>query len=178
MIIHEFKKSLAYGKAGEEAVYAFLKEQTRIVHIWDVRENPLYQKKDIDFIIETNKGIRQFLEIKTDSYTSGNLYYEVLSSEHSKGCMFKTEASHLYYYYPNLKKLYIFEMDKFRRFMNENLDWFTYKGYKKSVKNKGYGASIYTSVGYAIPLRLFHMMEPKWLTILDFERNENTNVLL
>ena len=168
MAIYEFKKSLAFGKQGEDYIWNYLQNQQSIHKLWDVRSNPLYQRMDIDFISEDIDGKRNYIEVKTDSYTSGNIYYEVQSSANSDGCMHKTKADTLYYFYPNMKQLYIFELNKFRDFIEFSLDWFDYKGYKKSVKNSsGNGDSIYISVGYAIPLSLFHMMEPKWMKLVE-----------
>ncbi|MGM0164872.1 hypothetical protein [Enterococcus sp. DIV1059_2] len=169
MAIYEFKKSLEFGKKGEDFIWMYLQKQTNVCKLWDVRNNEFYQKIDIDFISESENGTKNYIEVKTDSYTSGNIYYEVLSSANSDGCMYKTKADTLYYYYPNMSKLYIFDLNKFRDFVESCLDWFDFKGYKKSVKNySGNGMSTYESIGYAIPLSLFHMMEPKWMEIITF----------
>lgn len=166
--IYNFEDSSRFGKQGEAIVYEILKQDKNVKYIWDVRDELLYRKNDIDFCIEYLNGRKTTIEIKTDSYTSGNFYYEVKSNLviDVKGCMDKTKAELLYYYYPNMNLLYIFEIQKLRNFMAIALPWFDLKGYKKTVRTKSpqsFRLDESISVGYAIPLSIFETMSPTWM---------------
>lgn len=172
-MLHDFETSKAYGKRGENFIYQYLMNRPDIINIWDVRADPFYQDKDVDFITENEAGAKHFIEVKTDSYVSGNLFYETISSILSPGddgCMNKTHADTLFYFYPNLKRLYIFDMRSFHSVMTELLDWFEAKGYGRRVANinmKGNGT--FKSKGYIVPLEFFHRMDPKWMSVVDFD---------
>lgn len=119
--------------------------------------NREYFEKDIDFIIEFHSGKKQTMELKTDTTTYPNLFYEEISAmeTNSIGCFEKTEAERLFYYYIKLDILYIFDMPKFRAWFKENKENFIRSGYQKKLKNNRYNGTTYTTLGYAIPRRLF-----------------------
>ena len=135
--VHDFKKSLVVGEMGEEMILDYLQKSPSISKIIDVRSEKLYQKMDVDLVVVTEEGQELKLETKTDSYKSGNIFYEWTSAVEtgSIGCMEKTQADYLFYYFINLQTMYIFEMDRYRDWFNENKEMFDYLGYQKRLKN-------------------------------------------
>ena len=87
------------------------------------------------------------VEIKTDTYKTGNMFFETISNEEyqTKGCLMKTNADFLFYYFPNYQNgvLYIFQMKAFRKFVLDNLSLFR----ERRVTN-----TTHTSLGYVVPL--------------------------
>lgn len=146
MNIYKFKNSIELGKQGEDVIINYSTKQTDIIEIKDVRENKIYQNADIDIIIKTMFD-NYSVEIKTDSYDTGNIYYETMSSleNNSIGCMEKTEADYIYYYFINTNELYILDREKYVKWFHDNA--FQFK--KSQVLNKTKNG-IYTSEGYLI----------------------------
>lgn len=163
--IHSFGQSMKVGKVGEKVISKYLMENKNIKELLDVRSDRAYQKIDVDYIAKMADGKEYQIEIKTDSYDSGNIYYETLSSEEtgSAGCFEKTEADFLFYYFMQTDKLYIFSMNEYREWFNLMRLEFDQKGYKKAVRNRGYKDSTYTSIGYAYPLALLDNLKPRWM---------------
>lgn len=162
--IHNFRQSMEIGKRGEEDIYNYLKNNEIIDNIIDVRNDKAYQKIDVDYLIYIN-GKEHKIEIKTDTYKSGNIYYETISSNESStlGCFEKTEADYLFYYFINWGYLYIFSMEEYRKWFQEIEQEFINKGYQKKVKNRGYKDKTYTSIGYAYPVSILEELNPKWM---------------
>lgn len=132
----------------------------------DVSNNAMYQDVDIDFIVKMKSGGEIKVEVKTDTYKSGNMYYETVSAEEtgSVGGFEKTECDFMLYYFVNLGILYTLEMNPFREWFNEREEYFIEKGYQKSPINKRYNGSTYTSIGYAFPFRLLDEGNYYWCT--------------
>ena len=114
--IYEFKKSLNVGNAGEEKIKQFLLSLSNIESVKSVQNIKKYQDEDIDFIV-TFKNKKQYtVEVKTDTYTSGNLYYETVScaEKNTLGCLEKTKADFIFYYFAKYDRLYILKTNSFR----------------------------------------------------------------
>lgn len=142
--IYIFKDSLYLGKEGEKIIYKYFKETNKYKQIIDVSNNKNFQEKDIDFILIDKYNQEIYIEVKTDYYDTGNIFFEIISSIEtlSIGCMFKTDAHFLCYYFIKTKELYIFNVKEYIKFIMENIDRFKLK----KVKNK-----TYTSLGCLIP---------------------------
>lgn len=164
-IIHEFQKSLKVGERGEEHILEYLRRSDAVTNIIDVRGSKTYQEVDIDFLTTLRDGKEYGVEVKTDTYLSGNIYYETISSLESDsiGCFEKTKADFLFYYFLNAKQLYIFSMPEYRAWFQQKQPYFDYVGYQKRPINKGRGKSTYTSVGYAFPVSLLEDENPRWM---------------
>lgn len=149
MKTHDFNKSIIVGNAGERTVINFLKNRENVKSIREVQELKVFRDKDIDLIVELKDNRNYSVEIKTDTYNSGNIFYETMSSveTESLGCMEKTEADYLFYYFVYTKELYILDMKKYRNWFYVNKSNFQLK----ILKNKRFDASTYTSMGYTIP---------------------------
>lgn len=158
--IYEFKKSLDVGELGENIVEKYLKNLDNVKKIESVKDIKRYQEDDIDFLVYLNGGEKVSIEVKCDSYKSGNLYYETKSCVefNTIGCLEKTKADYIFYYFLNLNVLYIFKTKKFRSWVRKEIIQYNQnpnlsKIQKKEVFNRAFNKKdLYTSQGYTIPL--------------------------
>ena len=146
--VYEFNSSNKIGHQGEQFVKQWILElHPNVNSITDVSEDKFYQKQDIDFVVNFTSGKQATVEIKTDTYKTGNMFFETISNEEyqTKGCLMKTNADFLFYYFSNYQNgvLYIFKMKAFREFVLENLSHFK----QRRVTN-----TTHTSIGYIVPL--------------------------
>ncbi len=146
--VYEFNSSNKIGHQGEQFVKQWILElHPNVSSIIDVSEDKSYQKQDIDFVVNFTNGRQSLVEIKTDTYKTGNMFFETISNEEyqTKGCLMKTNADFLFYYFPNYQNgvLYIFKMKAFRKFVIDHLSHFR----QRRVTN-----TTHTSIGYIVPL--------------------------
>ena len=153
-IVHNFNKSINVVDYGEQIIKVYFENNPNIVNIIDVSRDKKYQDKDIDFIVELNDGKNISIELKTDTYDTGNIFYEAISNkEHNVlGCMIKSKAKCLFYYFIKTKELYIIDFKAYKNWVNENNERFAQKKIKNISKR---GDSISHSVGLLIPKRIF-----------------------
>ena len=99
-IVHNFKKSINVGDYGEQIIKSYLEDNPNIVSIIDVSKVKEYQDKDIDFIVKLKNDEDISIELKTDTYDTGNIFYEAISNQEYNvlGCMIKSKAKCLFYY--------------------------------------------------------------------------------
>lgn len=135
-----FKRDIRRGAKGEEIVFEFLLGLDNIIDVLDVSKNKDYQKIDVDFLVIDESGDEIKVEVKTDSYKTNNMVYEVFSSRKKKsvGCFEKTEADFIFYYYINKGKLYVFDTLKLREFVHSKADEGVYKLIKMGDSASGY----------------------------------------
>ena len=150
--VYEFNKSLSLGTIGEKIVLNWLYSIKDIDEIVDVRKDKKYQKIDVDFLAYIGASIYK-LEVKTDSYPSGNIYYETISyvdknNKDVPGCMEKTRADLLLYYFEKFDELFIIKMPKYRLWFKK-AKALNKIGALKTVRN-----TTFTSYGYAFPREL------------------------
>lgn len=159
--IYEFKKSLNVGEIGENIIEEYLNGLNNVKKVESVKDIKKYQQDDIDFIVHLSTGKKLSVEVKSDSYKSGNLYYETKSCVEfdTLGCFEKTKADYIFYYFLNLNVLYIFKTTKFRSWVRQEIKKHSTNPkasriQKKEVYNKTQNnRDVYTSQGYTIPLR-------------------------
>lgn len=74
-----FNELLEEGRRGEVAVKKLLEDRGWLVY--DVSNEPAYQERDIDLVIESDDYIRT-IEVKTDNRfnTTGNICFEMISN--------------------------------------------------------------------------------------------------
>lgn len=163
--VHNFKDSLKVGEMGEEKILDYLQQSLTVDRIMDVRGDEHYRDVDVDLVVKMTSGEELKIEIKTDTYRSGNMYYETLSAEEtgSLGGFEKTEADYMFYYFINLNTLYILDMNKYRQWFKQKQEMFDFLGYQKKVKNARWKTGTYTSVGYAFPVSTLENDHPKWM---------------
>lgn len=142
MIKHNeiFTGSLKRGEIGEEIFISSLAGSKAVKKVYDVRNSARHQDADIDFIIDLNRtnllsdlagSTRVSVELKTDFTVYQNLYYEKSSCYelHTAGCMEKTKADVLIYYYIRQNFFYVLKTDSFRDWVHEHSEDFI-KSYK------------------------------------------------
>ena len=143
MKIYKIQEQLNKGKVGEEIIYWWLYNQN--FYIEDVRDEPGYQKEDVDFVIFEN-GEQAKIEVKTDFYTTGNIFVELESTlGKTRGCLLKTKSDFILYFFIKENKLFIIDTKEFQDYIVENKDRFP----KKIVRNKGYD-----TLGITIPYKI------------------------
>lgn len=147
--VYAFKESLEVGKSGEDIIWNWLASRSYIVDLQDVSNDRKYQKQDIDFLATFKDGTQISLEIKTDTYTTGNIYFETISdvTMNTKGCMYVTKADFLLYYFINDNKLYIIKMDEYKK-------WFNRHKKDSNFKHHVVHNTRYESEGYTFPANL------------------------
>lgn len=161
--IYKFENSLNVGNEGEDKVKSFLLSLDNVEKVESVQEIKKYQEEDIDFIVHFKNNNKVTIEVKTDTYTSGNLYYETKSciEKNTIGCLEKTKADYIFYYFNKYDRLYILKTNLFRKWVQNEIKKFTdnpnnSKLNKKQVFNRRYSKdnnnALYTSEGYTIPL--------------------------
>ena len=142
---YNFVDSLEIGKQGELIIKHFLEQTFDIVaDVSDIKE---YQLQDIDYVC-TKGNTSITIEVKTDTYKSGNLYYEYYSclERQTEGCMQKTKADIICYYFINTNELYILNTEQFRLWVNKNLSRF-----RPSLVTNIMGTKMFHSQGYCVP---------------------------
>lgn len=129
MEIHRFDKSIIIGEKGEEEIIKFLQKNTNIKEIKNVSNIDEYRLKDIDLIVHFKNGQSYSLEIKTDTFDSGNIFYETLSCIETQtlGCFEKTQADYIFYFFIKTKELYILKTNEYRKWFHTNIDKFNRK---------------------------------------------------
>lgn len=153
-IVHDFNKSINTGDYGEQIIKSYFKTNPNIVDVIDVSKDKKYQDKDIDFIVKLKSGEDITIELKTDTYDTGNIFYEAISNKEYNvlGCMIKSKAKCLFYYFIKTKELYIIDFKAYKKWVNENNKRFK----KKEIKNiNRYRNMITHSVGLLIPKKVF-----------------------
>lgn len=151
MNTYDFKDSILVGEEGERIITSYLQGLTNISAIKDVRDMDDFRDMDIDLVLKTIEGEIISIEIKTDTYDTGNLFYEYLSCIETGilGCMEKTQADYIFYYFTKTKELYILPVPQFREWVHKK----TYNFQTKKLFNNRHDLSKYTSAGYLIPKR-------------------------
>ena len=153
-IVHNFNKSINIGNCGEEIIKSYLESNPNIVDVTDVSKDKEYQDKDIDFIVKLKNGEDISIELKTDTYDTGNIFYEAISNKEYKvlGCMIKSKAKCLFYYFIKTKELYVIDFKAYKKWVNKNNKRFA----KREIKNiNKMGTGITHSIGLLIPKRTF-----------------------
>ncbi|ACB84825.1 hypothetical protein [Natranaerobius thermophilus] len=124
------------GKQGEKKVDEFLNNKKNIRNVIDVSDNEEYMEKGIDFLIETESGNKQGIEVKTDTYySSGNFFLEYIANtnKNKTGALLSSHAKWLFYYFID-GTLYIFKLSDLKKWIKKNK-----KKYKKvSSQNPTY----------------------------------------
>lgn len=171
--IYDFKTSNELGKIGEEITEKYLDQSNKVKSYINVTKNKKYQNKDIDFIVKTNKQKIITIESKADQWDTSNIFFETISNieKNTLGCMYKTEADYVFYYFIAFKELYILKREPYVNwFKKEHL--YLWGCRDKKVNNKAYDSNgflyYYQSYGYIIPKK--HIIEKDFCKIIkNFE---------
>lgn len=143
--VYYFKTQVKETNVGTDIILKFLQNRYPKDIFINVEDDKEYQKIDVDY--RWLRGDKELLlEIKVDSYKSGNFFYEFYSNYEMKtiGCFEKTKADYIAYYFSETDSLYILNPQNFRNYVNKYQKWLT----PKYVPNTSFH-----SMGYAIPIK-------------------------
>ena len=113
------------------------------------------------------------VEAKADKVPSSNIFFETISDieKNTLGCMYKTEADYVFYYFIAFKELYILKREPYVNwFKKEHL--YLWGCRPKKVRNEAYDSNgflyYYWTYGYIIPK--IHIIEKDFCKIIkNFE---------
>lgn len=146
--IHTVAEHIELGELAEEKWLAFLQRVKYYDHIDDVRLDPEWQPKGVDFIAWKGDNCLRF-EVKGDSYvhrTQQIVYEDKEKVEQGKpGWARTSKADVLCIYAPPRKAFYIVKMRHFRVMVGKN--WHELETYEAKHQH-------YTTVGKRVPLRI------------------------
>lgn len=166
--VYDFSGRDKLAKIGEAVVAKFLKTLKNTEEIENVRNNKEYQRKDIDIILTLKNGSKVKIEVKTDSYVSGNMFYETISNDvkNEIGCFEKTEADYIFYYFinPSYRKIYIFNTETLREWKEKH---------KEEYELKRVFNFKYNSWGYTFPLKVLEEDLKETLTVVKLDNLED-----
>ena len=155
--IHDFKTSNELGKIGEAIAKKYFDQSNKISSYLDVTEDDIYREKDIDFILNMKNGNVITVEAKADKVPSSNIFFETISNKEKNtlGCMLKTEADYVFYYFLAYKELYILKRKQYVTWVKKAklyLPGCDYKEFYNRAINRETGLTyLYTTGGYIIP---------------------------
>lgn len=165
-----FSESLTVGGLGESIMKQHLEHSANVKEVLDVSHEPEYQDKDIDFVVTLkNRKDPVTVEVKTDTYKSGNFFFETVSNSgaQTQGCMYKSKADFILYYFLGYDKVYMIKRTAFLRWFEEMQqqddqrakeakakgEAYTREFQKKSVWNKASGGRKgYRTEGYVFAI--------------------------
>ena len=119
--VHNFHQSIKTGAIGEEIIKYFVEKNFAVESVVSVAGDPKYQQDDIDFIVTFKNGKKVTLEVKTDTYDT-NFFYEVISNDiyNTPGCLVKTKADVVVYYFINLEIVYFIDRKHFQNWFQQH----------------------------------------------------------
>lgn len=150
--IYNMQDCVDFGKIGEKEIFDFLMARPKVQGIVDVRRAPALRTCDVDFLL-INADDKTFrVEVKTDSYKSGNLFIEENScvEKNTAGCVMKTSADYLAYYFVNERVVYFIQMNGFLPWYIANRERFR----SVTVKNDTPGWKPYSAAGRLVPRKV------------------------
>lgn len=122
-IVYDWKDKLAAGKEGVDLITTMLKARPETVSIEDTQDNPAYQPKGIDFLWHRKDSDGKVevvaVEVKWDTYTSGNIALETVSivENGTQGCFLTSQADLWIYCFPGYARALVMPLRQAR-------DWF------------------------------------------------------
>lgn len=145
MKVHKFNDSLLEGKRGEEIAFKLLRKRFLLVD--DVRDDLVFQKKDVDFLVDN--GCVLGVDVKFDSQMSrtGNLFFEEWSNveKGTVGCFLGSEAD--FWLYGDGECWWWLHLESVRGYVLSNKGCFD----SRVLCNKGDGFE-FRSKGWLVPL--------------------------
>lgn len=134
--IGNFLTDLEVGKVGERATCQYLHYVAPDCDIDDVSKVPMYQKKDIDFLVTLDNTTTP-IEVKTANDRSYKAHtFEVIANtnKQSPGAVYASQAAYMVYWSTELDRLYFYDLPLLSQFVREHE-----RAYRKSyIKNKTY----------------------------------------
>lgn len=144
----DWYRDLATGKRGEELVSRLLIAHPLHVAVDDVRDDPSYQERDIDFVWHTRHW-RLSIDVKAERRMRENLFIETVSNctKHTPGWVYKSGADLIAYTFLDKQLVFVFDLPLMRAFLRENAS--LYRGHAKTTKD---GKLQYETEGALVPV--------------------------
>lgn len=159
---HTMKESKKIGDAGEQLIREYYSKMDGTIDAHIVKNKRVQKDHGIDILVFKNIGQVTAVEVKTDTYKTGNMYIETTSCVETKslGCLVKTRSDILFYYFVGFDRGYeITDMDKFQSWVDIEVEKAKrgdpnamFKKCKSGVPNQRYDGTIYHSDGYTVKL--------------------------
>lgn len=140
-----WKSQLEAGQRGVEAVSRYLLAHD--FHVQDVTNDRDWQHRDVDLLVRGKRKQRwKAVEVKTDSYTTGNIFLELVASSGRPGCVFKSRADVWCYWLSSLGILLLIELPALQYWLLEHAS-----DYRRSRVNSSRGRGRWSVDGIAVP---------------------------
>lgn len=150
--MYDFNERNSIAARGARQIEAWLSSLGVTVEVENVEGDRQYQDIDVDLVWYTHRKPEGYkVEVKVDSYyRTGNFFLETFSNVEidTPGCFLYTEADLVFYYFPEVRHLFILPMPETRDWFVEHRDRFEVRDTRTSVDN-GY----YTTRGCLVPRR-------------------------
>lgn len=153
---YHFKERADFAQKGVDIISDYLMSLSCAVSVVNVENNSEYQDKDIDLIWKYENPQKKLcecaIEVKTDSYTTGNFWLETISNDakNTEGCFLKSRADYFFYYFEKLDVLYIIPLKAAQKWLRLNMDRF--RESITSTKDKKSGTHLYHTIGRIVPI--------------------------
>ena len=140
--MYTFKEQHKKGTAAEQLIDEFISDK---FHYKITPVSLELQLLGADRIWYTPAGFRYLAEYKTDTYTNGNMFIEVIQNQrtNSIGWAYSSVANYLVYYLINMDRLYILDMQEFKR---------KFEGWIEDTPRKAARSKAGTAYGIPFPL--------------------------
>ncbi|MFQ5639028.1 MAG: hypothetical protein ACE5IR_13675 [bacterium] len=145
----KMKDAVKVSQRAASEIEAWLRSLKNTISVKNVESDPEFQKIDVDLLWTTQKKTYK-VEIKGDLWhKTGNFFFETLSNreKNTPGCFLYTQADLLFYYFVEIKELYILPMPETRK-------WFlsTWQRFKERSTTTPVYNDFYTTVGRLVPV--------------------------
>ena len=147
---YTMEDNMEVAKRGSSDIEEWLNNLDQTQNVINVEGDPDYQNIDVDLIWETEIDTYQ-IEIKADrQHGTGNFFFETISnkSKNTPGCFMYSEADLFFYYFVEIKKLYILPLTETRNWFKDNIDNF----YESETTTPCGNGKYYITVGRLVPI--------------------------
>jgi hypothetical protein len=148
--VYSFSEGLSVTKSGTEEILRWMRKRRETLKIQNFENDRAYQRHDVDYIWVTKNNIH-LVEIKVDRYGyTGNFFLETQSckEKNTPGCFIYTKSTLFFYYFQQIKKLYVLPMPLTRQWFLEREESFPQRETTTLLPD----GDVYTTVGRLVPI--------------------------
>ena len=149
MTLYNFPDRLGIGKRGEQIFEQHAKNSQEVIDIKDVSNERKYFSKGIDYIIKKRNGAIVNIDVKCDTYSSGNFFIEIGYDDGRSGCIYTTEADYWFYIFVKQEPMeaWWLNIERVREYMESyGAGWFNCH-----VRNIDRAGNEFFAIGSPIP---------------------------
>ena len=146
---YQMEDNQKVAKKASQDIENWLNSLEQTIEVLNVEADPDYQRIDVDLLWQTETANYQ-VEIKGDrKHATGNFFFETISNNQRQtpGCFMYSEADLFFYYFVEIKMLYIIPLTETREWFIENMDDFRERETSTPVGN-----GHYITVGRLVPI--------------------------